>query len=182
MESFLFGPELIPFAELFLAMVLGMAIGIERSLAGKVAGMRTFGLVALGSCFFVIIPEVAPIIAQSGNYEFDPFRVAAGVITGIGFIGGGLILYHKERRLTGLTTAAGLWVAAGVGMAVGFNLYALAIFTSLLTVLTFTAMWYVERYIEEHVSIQKPHGEVVMEHLGSPVKDSEGHAHSSRRM
>ena len=66
-----------------------------------------------------------------------------GIITGIGFVGGGLIVYHRES-LHGVTTAAGLWIAAAIGMATGFGLYAISIFTTILTLLILSGMWYVE--------------------------------------
>ena len=141
--------ELVPFFQLTLAMLLGALIGLERSIAHKKAGMRTFGLVALGSCFFIMIPEIAGVSRNA--IAFDPFRVMAAVITGIGFIGGGLIIYNRE--LHGLTTSAGLWVSAGVGTAVGFGLYSIALFNCLLTLFTFTVMWYVERFIGSHLEL-----------------------------
>lgn len=145
-------PSLIPFLELSLALLLGMLIGIERSIAHKEAGMRTFGLVALGACFFTLMPKLVGIDGGVGGTIFDPFRIAAAIITGIGFLGGGLIIYDGE--LKGLTTAAGLWVSAGVGMAVGFGLYTAALFATFLMLIAFTAMWYVERYIEGRIILR----------------------------
>lgn len=156
------GLEYIPFLQLLLSMLLGMVIGVERSLAHKGAGMRTFGLVAMGSCFFALIPALAGV----DTFSFDPFRVTAAVITGIGFLGGGLIIYNREWH--GLTTAAGLWVAAGIGVAVGFQLYSLAVFTSFLTLFAFTAMWYVERFIEGHVEMPS---RVVADHPDGQKED-----------
>jgi putative Mg2+ transporter-C (MgtC) family protein len=75
--------------------------------------------------------------------NFDPMRLAAGIVTGIGFIGAGLIIL-KENKLEGLTTAAGLWVACGIGIAVGFQLFALAFFATFLTLFSFTILWNVE--------------------------------------
>lgn len=134
------------FLQLFLAMLLGMLLGAERSLAGKTAGMRTFSLVSLGSSLFIIISGV--VMSQYVSIvNVDPLRVAAGIITGIGFLGAGLIIVH-DTTLKGLTTAAGLWVSAGIGIAVGYKLYAIAIFTTFLTLIVFTLMWYIEEKIK----------------------------------
>ena len=100
---------------LFLSALLGSVIGIQRQRIGKAAGMRTFALVSLGSMVFTMISRQA--------FEFgDPGRVAAQVVTGIGFICAGAIL-HKGDSIEGLTTAAGMWVSAAIGMAVGVGLY-----------------------------------------------------------
>lgn len=152
--------QLLPVLQLVIAMLLGMLLGMERSIVGKKAGMRTFALASLGSCLFVIISE--QVVRQwVGIVDFDPLRVAAGVITGIGFIGAGMIIFHKELR--GLTTAASLWVAAGIGMAVGFGLYSIAIATTVLTLFVFTALWYIERYIERRIQLPERDPAVVLE-------------------
>ena len=148
--------ELIPapgqlemFLQLALAMLLGMFLGAERSIAGKTAGMRTYALVALGACLFIVIS-----VTVTGVYlplvDFDPLRVAAAVVTGIGFLGAGLIIL-QENSLRGLTTAAGLWVAAGIGVAVGYQMYDIAVFTTFLTLIVFTFMWYIEEMIKSRV-------------------------------
>ena len=127
------------FLQLALAMILGVLLGTERSIAGKTAGMRTYALVSLGSCLFVVVSVIT-----SAKYlpfvDFDPLRIAAGIVTGIGFLGAGLIIM-REQRLRGLTTAAGLWVAAGIGVAVGYQLYDVAIYTTFLTLIVFTLMY-----------------------------------------
>ena len=134
--------------QLATAAVLGLVLGAERSIAGKSAGMRTFALVALGSCLFTII-SVVVTTQYLGKVNFDPMRVTSAIITGVGFIGAGLILF-RQSLLRGLTTAAGMWVAAGVGVAVGFGLYAMAVYTTLLTLLIFTAVWFVEAKLKLH--------------------------------
>jgi putative Mg2+ transporter-C (MgtC) family protein len=143
--------ELEVYLQLVLAMVLGMLLGTERAIAGKTAGMRTFALVSLAACLFVTT-SVIVTNQYIGITNFDPIRIAAGIIAGIGFIGGGLIIFRKSQ-LKGLTTAAGLWVAAGIGAAVGYQLYAPAIFTTLLTLFVFTILWYFERFIEQNLDI-----------------------------
>ena len=136
------GSVLTPYISMILALVLGMLLGIERTFAGKTAGLRTYGLVSLGSALFIITSNMV-LENFIGVTSFDPTRVAAGIITGIGFIGAGLILF-KEHKLRGLTTAAGLWVACGIGIACGFGLYMIATFATFLTLFAFTALWFVE--------------------------------------
>ena len=136
-------PTSILFAKLLLAMFLGAIIGTERAVvARQAAGTRTFGLVALGSCLFIVIGSYVDT-AYIGVLTFDPLRIAASVVMGIGFLAGGLIIFKRDA-IHGATTAAGLWIATGIGMAAGFGLYAVAIFTTLLTLVMFTFMWYIE--------------------------------------
>ena len=146
---FEFDPTLaVTFMQLTLAAVLGLLLGAERSIAGKSAGMRTFALIALGSCLFTIT-SVLVTTEYLGKVNFDPMRVTAAIISGVGFIGAGLILF-RQNLLRGLTTAAGMWIASGVGVAVGFGLYAIALFTTLITLFIFTAVWFVEAKLKIH--------------------------------
>ena len=137
---------IVLFSQLALATFLGLLIGAERSIAGKTAGMRTFALVALGAALFTII-SVLVTTQYLGKVNFDPMRVTASIIAGVGFIGAGLIIFRQDI-LRGLTTAAGMWVAAGVGVAVGFGLYTVAIFVTFLTLLIFTAVWFIEAHLK----------------------------------
>ena len=149
-------PNAVIFGKLFLAMLLGGVIGTERAvLAKQAAGTRTFGLVARGACLFVVMGSYVDS-AYIGILSFDPLRVAAAVIMGIGFLAGGLIIFRGDS-LHGATTAAGLWIATGLGMAVGFGMYPVAIFATLLALLMFTGMWYAENrfkhwFTEAHVT------------------------------
>lgn len=120
---------LIMIMRLAIAGLLGTLIGLEREYRAKEAGMRTHFLVALGSCLIMIVSQYG-----FGASAYDGSRVAAQIVSGIGFIGAGTIMMHKEF-VRGLTTAAALWVAAGVGIAVGGGLYVLGIFCTLLTIL-----------------------------------------------
>lgn len=131
----------LPFIELLVALILGSLIGLERSLVGKTAGMRTFGLVSMGSCLFVLIAQF--VIPTMTTTNFDPMRMAAAAVMGIGFLCGGVIIF-KDSHLSGLTTAAGLWVSAGIGMAVGYGLVSLAVFATIATLLVFTLFWFLE--------------------------------------
>lgn len=135
-------PNVVIFGKLLLASVLGMLVGTERAVVGKRAGTRTFALVALGACLFTVI-SVNVTSQYIGIVDFDPMRVTAGIVTGVGFIGAGMIVF-REQLLRGLTTAAGLWVAAAVGIAVGYGMYVIAIFTALLTLAIFTLLWFFE--------------------------------------
>ena len=130
---------------LVLALVLGALIGVERVHAGKRAGVRTLGLVSMGAALFVVISET--VIARYG-YEIDPLRIAANIVTGIGFLGAGMIILRDER-LSNLTTAAGVWVSAAIGTAIGFGIYTAAITVTLLVIITFTWMWHFEEFIKK---------------------------------
>ncbi|HTE48868.1 MAG TPA: MgtC/SapB family protein, partial [Candidatus Paceibacterota bacterium] len=106
---------------LAVAVGLGMLIGVERIMVHKEAGMKTHALVSLGSAVFIIISEMIGL--KYGNLGgMDPTRIASQVIVGIGFLGAGSIIL-QGNRLLGLTTAGGLWVTAGIGMASGFGFY-----------------------------------------------------------
>ena len=113
---------------LSIAALLGAIIGFDRELRAKEAGLRTHFLVALGSALFMIVS----IYAFSADPRSDPGRIAAQVVTGIGFIGAGSILIHKQF-VRGLTTAAGLWATAGIGLAVGGGMYAVGLAAMVLT-------------------------------------------------
>ncbi|MEK7464451.1 MAG: MgtC/SapB family protein [Patescibacteria group bacterium] len=134
------------FLRLSLAMLLGGLLGIERTLAGKTAGMRTYALISMGASLFVIISEV--VGRSLGAVSFDPLRMASQIVVGIGFIGAGMIIL-KEDKVMGLTTSAGLWVAAGIGTAVGFGLYALSVFATSLTLFVFLILWFMEKKLKK---------------------------------
>ncbi len=138
-----------PLVYLVIALLLGASLGLERSLAGKTAGVRTFGLVSMGSALFILIARF--VIPTVQGYGFDPMRIAAGVVMGIGFLCGGVIIF-KDSQLSGLTTAAGLWVAAGIGMAVGYGLISLAVFATVATLITFTLFWFIEQKLIKNSS------------------------------
>lgn len=118
--------------DILLAMVLGFAIGFERELTNKWAGLRTHMLVCMGSCIFTLLSIHAfPVFAHSP--QADPARIAAQVLTGIGFIGGGTVLKHGSS-IYGLTTAAALWITASIGMACGCGFNSLAILSTAIVV------------------------------------------------
>lgn len=140
------------YISLALAMFLGMVLGIERFIAHKTAGMRTYALISMGSAMFVIISQI--ITSQSGYYNFDPMRMAAQVVAAAGFLGVGAI-FHNDQKISGITTASGLWVSAGIGMACGFGLYKLAFFITILALFTFVVLWFIERKIRNIKSLDK---------------------------
>jgi putative Mg2+ transporter-C (MgtC) family protein len=144
-------PTLVMYEKLLLAIFLGALIGTERALLAKQpAGMRTFGLVAMGACLFVLSGNFVDT-HYLGVVNFNPSQVSAAVVSGIGFLGAGLIIFRGDT-LHGVTTAAGLWVAAAIGVAVGFGMYSVSIFTTLLTLVMFTGMWFVEDRFKNWVS------------------------------
>jgi len=151
--------ETVMFAKLLLAMLLGGVIGTERALlARQPAGTRTFGLVSLGACLFIVISNYVTT-AFTGVGDIQPLYLAAGIVTGVGFLGGGLIVFRGDS-LHGVTTAAGLWITTAIGMAIGYGLYSVGSFASLLTLLMFTGMWYVENrfkhWFEGHTTPSGP--------------------------
>jgi putative Mg2+ transporter-C (MgtC) family protein len=113
---------------LLLATVLGGVIGLQRELSGKEAGLRTNMLICLGSALLTVIS----IYAFPGA---DPSRIAAGIATGIGFIGAGVILHRSGGAVVGLTSAATIWVVAAIGMASGAGLYIIAPAATVLVVI-----------------------------------------------
>ena len=132
---------------LLVAGLLGGAIGFEREFRAKEAGVRTHFIVALGSALFMIISQYA----FSG--QFDHSRVAAQVVSGIGFIGAGVIIFQKNV-VRGITTAAGLWVAAAIGLACGAGMYPIAIAAMLLTVICLEAMHFItSKYSERIITV-----------------------------
>lgn len=126
---------------LLVAMILGAIIGVERNMAGRPAGMRTFALVSMGSALFIIISNSFSNLV--GMSPVDSLHLSPQILVGIGFIGAGLVLFH-DNKVTGLTSAAGMWVAAGIGMACGFGMYILAVIVTILTLTVFSGMWILE--------------------------------------
>lgn len=119
---------------LILSMVLGMVVGAERKRKGQIAGIRTFALISMGACLAMLLSIYVPQV-YLGLKNGDPGRIAAQVITGIGFIGGGAMI-HMKGAVRGLTTAAGIWMTAIIGMAVGIGMYMCSIGATILILLT----------------------------------------------
>ncbi|MBQ2148738.1 MAG: MgtC/SapB family protein [Bacteroidales bacterium] len=124
-----FQNEIVQLAiRLLAAAGLGAVIGYEREFRGKGAGVRTHMLVCIGACLFMLISKYG----FGDSARFDAARVAAGVVSGIGFLGGGLIIKSKSNVITGLTTAAGLWVTGAIGMGAGSGMVGMAGIATLL--------------------------------------------------
>lgn len=124
---------------LLLACVLGASIGLEREIKRKAAGVRTNLLICMGSAFFTLLSAVL-----AGEITADKGRVASNIVQGIGFLGAGVIL-HNRSRISGLTSAATIWVVASIGMACGAGLYPAAILGTLIVILALQTVGILER-------------------------------------
>ncbi|MCM1162697.1 MAG: MgtC/SapB family protein [Muribaculaceae bacterium] len=130
---------------IFLSLVLGACVGIERKTKGQMAGLRTFSLISMGACIAMML-SIYVCQETSGLQRADPSRIAAQVISGIGFLGAGTIIQMKGS-VRGLTTAAGIWIIATVGMAVGCGLYLVAVVATMLVLVVLTLLEHLERRV-----------------------------------
>lgn len=139
--------SLVDIFKVFLSFALGGAIGIEREIHKKPAGLRTHILVSLAATLFTMlsIGKAFGDPAVTGN---DPTRIASGILTGIGFIGAGVII-STGGHVRGITTAASLWIVTGIGMAVGLGEYPLALLITFLTLLVLTLLFSFEKYLKK---------------------------------
>lgn len=133
---------------LAIALLVGAAIGFDRQIKDKAAGLRTYMLVSLGSAFFALIPIQLDVAHQS----IEAFsRVLQGIIAGIGFVGGGVILHNRKTssvtEVKGLTTAAAIWVSCGLGIAAGCGLWDLVAVGTVLSLLTLTVVKQLEQHL-----------------------------------
>jgi putative Mg2+ transporter-C (MgtC) family protein len=140
------------YLRLFMAMLLGMTIGIERVVAHKTVAMRTYTLVSMGAALFVIISTM--IATLYPGISFNGAYIPAAIITGVGFIGSGVMVWQREHLL-GVTSAAGLWIAAGIGIACGFGLYTLAIIATILVIFVFIVLWFIEQQIKKVIGFNE---------------------------
>jgi putative Mg2+ transporter-C (MgtC) family protein len=124
---------------LLVACVLGAAVGLERELSRKAAGVRTNLLICMGAAFFTLLSAVL-----AGDANPDKGRVASNIVQGIGFLGAGLII-HNRSRVSGLTSAASVFVVASIGMACGAGLYGAAAVAALIVIIALEAVGFVER-------------------------------------
>ena len=134
--------------KLLLSMLLGAVIGFERRRKGQFAGLRTFALIAMGATLAMLISIYIPQVYM-GLKNGDPGRIAAQVVSGVGFLGAGAIIQMKGS-VRGLTTAAGIWMAACIGLAVGAGMYGVAIVATLLIIFI---LLYMERF-EQRATLQ----------------------------
>ena len=129
---------------IFLAILLGGALGLERGLKNRPAGMRTYMLVCLGSCVVMMTGQNAYALYQAG----DPTRLGAQVVSGIGFLGAGTIVVTRYNQIKGLTTAAGLWAAACVGLSLGMGFYEIALIAGLAVFAALTLMHHLDLLLD----------------------------------
>jgi putative Mg2+ transporter-C (MgtC) family protein len=147
MEQFFSPATLDIILNLFVALLLGMVIGMERLWAHKTAGMRTYALVAMGSALFVVVSNA--MVTQYAHFSgLNPMIMVAQIVVGVGFIGTGLI-FTKDSKLMGLTTATGLWVSAGIGMAAGSGFHAIAAIATVFTLFIFIVLWFIEEQLKK---------------------------------
>ena len=135
---------------IILATLLGAGIGLERELNGKAAGLRTNLLICLGAAVFTIISR-----EMATGAEDSVTRIAAQIVTGVGFLGAGAIIQDR-RSVHGLTTAATIWLVASIGMACGGRFYKLAIVASLIAILALIGLGKLSKPLERYVKKNKP--------------------------
>lgn len=138
-----------------LSIICGAGIGFERETRLKTAGIRTHIIVSLGSALMMIISKYGfGDVLQSNNIGLDPSRIAAGIVTAVGFIGAGVI-FVRNQTISGVTTAAGIWATVGIGMAIGSGMYVIGIVTTvLLVILQLLLHRNNSRVLKPYISIQ----------------------------
>ena len=141
-------PESAHIVRILAAVVLGGLIGLEREVRDKPAGFRTMILICVGACIFTILSQTM------GAPERDSTRIAAQIVTGIGFLGAGAIL-HGKGNIIGLTTAATIWAVAAVGMALGFGHLVLGTFSTIVILIALLVFNLVENWIGEFRDLQE---------------------------
>ena len=145
------GIESLFILRLCVAALLGCGLGLERSIAGKHAGMRTYALVSLGSCLFVVI-GILSSYQMSMFAGLNPVGIASSIVIGIGFIGAGLSGLRGEHPE--LTTASGIWLAAGVGMSAGFGFYTIALAAAVIGVVMFLVFGKLEHRLSQRYGVK----------------------------
>ena len=150
----LFTPELLhALANLLIAWIAGSLIGLERTFNGRVAGFRTHGIVALAAAAVMLIaraPMIAPNAFPPHAAMFDPTRLAQGVMTGVGFLGAGVI-FKEGVSVQGLTTAASIWATAAVGLLIGLGLPILGAMVAIAVLVSLTLFRWVEQHMPTRV-------------------------------
>lgn len=133
--NFQFDYRLICILRIIVAGICGIVIGLERKNRAKEAGIRTHCIVACAACLMMVISKYGFFDLQfSGDFKFDPSRMAQGIVTGVGFLGAGMI-YFQRGTLIGLTTASGIWAVSGIGMAIGAGMYVIGISSTVIILL-----------------------------------------------
>ena len=129
-----------------IALLLGGILGLERELKSRAAGLRTYMLVSVGACMIMLANQYVYQVFEVG----DPVGMGAQVVSGIGFLGAGTIIVTQKNKITGLTTAAGLWEAAAVGLCVGIGFYEAAAVGTFLAIFILTAIHRLEALVRKH--------------------------------
>ena len=155
---------------LLLSMMLGVIVGAERMRKGQIAGVRTFALISMGSCLAMLLSIYVPQ-EYLGLKNGDPGRIAAQVISGIGFLGAGAIIQMKGS-VRGLTTAAGIWMVATIGMAVGVGMYLVSVVATGLMLVILVLLEQLEHRI--HVGWET---RIIRIRIGDIVKDIDAYRH-----
>lgn len=167
---------LIFFLRLILACICGGVIGIERQQRIKVAGTRTHMVVALAAALMMIVSKYGFLdVMEISGVSWDVSRVAAGIITGIGILGGGIIFIGRQGNVSGITTAVGVWATIGIGMALGAGMYAMGIGTTVIMLfiqwVLHKNLWIVKQPSRVQVCFRLPRGmedyEKLMEKIDS---------------
>ena len=169
--------ELSIILRILSALLVGGIIGLERGTKNRPAGLRTYMLVCVGSCLIMLTNQYIYQFTGAG----DPMRLGAQVVSGIGFLGAGTIMVTKRNQIRGLTTAAGLWASAGVGLALGIGFYeaALTATISIYSILTILQKWehrahkkirFLDIYVELHNSVPLSELTQALQNLGFHVE------------
>lgn len=137
------------FARVLVSILLGGVIGIERGMKNRAAGLRTYMLVCLGACVVMLINQYSYQVYAVG----DPVRMGAQVVSGIGFLGAGTIIVTSHNQIKGLTTAAGLWACACVGLAIGIGLYEVAVVGGLAIFVVLTVLHEWDFYVRSKTQV-----------------------------
>jgi len=159
---------------IFLAGVCGAIIGYERKNRGKGAGIRTHIIVAIASALMMVVSKYGFNDLSFGeDFRLDPSRVASQIVSGVGFLGAGMIFVQKQT-VKGLTTAAGIWATSGIGMAIGSGMYMLGVMTSLLIlviqILTHQKWRFLRQPVEEQIVFHITSDENSLEYLKGYIK------------
>ncbi len=163
---------------LFLASLFGALIGLERERKHWAAGLRTHMLVCVGSCLMMMVSAFGfSDILGNPDITLDPSRIAAQVVTGIGFIGAGAILFSKNETIRGLTTAAGIWTVAGIGLATGGGMVLAAAITTGFAIIILWGLQplekkYFEKFKQKNLRITSSHDFGNVEFLTALLKEN----------
>lgn len=174
---------------ILIAVILGGLIGLEREYRAKEAGFRTHFLVALGSALFMVVSQhgFENLLISYPNISLDPSRIASQVVSGIGFIGAGTIIFQKHA-IRGLTTAAGLWVTAAIGLASGAGMHIIATASTVMVLicletLNYTTQHFGTRHLNlSFISPDKEHIEKILQQLTNEkaiIKSYKIHPHDT---